>query len=190
LILKPVGVQLLTEREYRDTRGKRQGAAEAMSAAAAFAKEMSDLLASATAPERYRRLVKDFQMVEVAQLLHFLRVPPSHLDYFLSHYPLARVEVPSFVGGIRRESHEEAVCHVDIVEHRKPQGIEVHSKEHIAHRRYVSCGGVEAQVQLPVQHFAEAPSHMVGHLRQCIRRARPAPQALLWAIGSCLTDPK
>jgi hypothetical protein len=136
-----VGVQLLTEREYRDARGKRQGTAEATSDAEALAREMSDLLASAAAPARYRMLVKDFQMIEVAEILRFLGVAPSRLDYFLSHYPLTRVQVPAFVGGIRRESQEEAVCQVEIVERHTPQGIEVRGKEHIARRQYVSRGG-------------------------------------------------
>jgi hypothetical protein len=59
LIQKPVGVQVLTEKEFPDRTGQRLGATTASPEAQTFAKQVTQLLTSQTVP-RYAALVSDF----------------------------------------------------------------------------------------------------------------------------------
>ncbi len=111
MILKPVGVQLLTEREFLNQTGQRTGAAPASPLAERFAQVITELLAS-NRLHQYTQLVQDFRTIEVAQLLWFKRVPAQSLRYFLQDYPLMEVETPAFVGGIRREEQGEVAVKI------------------------------------------------------------------------------
>lgn len=183
LILRPVEVQLLTEREFLDQAGRRQGAAPASPAAERFAGSITRLLAT-TARDDYTRLVQDFRLVEVAQLLRWRGLPAARLQYLLADYPLTEVSVPRFVGGIRREERGEMVCDTAISEQQLPQGTRVSSRQRVARYHYVSRGGVEARVRLRRAHFVPARAGALARLRQRVLASRPSPRAILWPISA------
>lgn len=60
LIQKPVGIQVLTEKEFLDRTGHRLGATTASAEAQTFAQRVTQLLMSRTVP-RYDTLVEDFR---------------------------------------------------------------------------------------------------------------------------------
>jgi hypothetical protein len=181
LILRPVEVQLLTEREFLSQTGQRQGSTVAAPAAQGFANAITQLLATTTHPD-YTRLVQDFRCLELGQLLRFREVPAASVAYFLQDYPLTEVTVPAFVGGIRREEHGEVVCDTQITEQRLPQGTHVASTEHIKRYHYVSRGGVEARIRLTPTQFAPERAGALARLRQQVRASRPSARTLWWAI--------
>lgn len=181
VILWPVEVQLLTEQEFLNQAGQRQGAAPAAPVAQEFAQAITQLLATMTHPD-YTRLVQDFRWIELGQLLRFRTVPASSLQYLLQEYPVPEVPVPAFVGGIRREEHGEVVCDTQITEKRVPQGTRIASTEQVARYHYVSRGGVEANIRLTPTQFTPERSGVLGRFRQQVRAARPTAQTLLWAL--------
>lgn len=181
LILKPVGVQLLTEQEFLDRTGKRTGATQASPLAERFAQVITELLAK-NQLRHYAQLRQDFRVIEVAQLLRFKRVPAQSLQYFLQDYSLTEVMVPEFVGGIRREEQGEAVCDTEISERQAPQGKLISGTERVQRYHLTSRGGVEAEVQLAPEHFVEERSGVLADLRRRVRASRPSAQALLWPI--------
>ena len=181
LILKPVGVQLMTEQEFLDRTGKRTGAAPASPLAERFAQVITELLASNQLPH-YAQLRNDFRLIEVAQLLRFKHVPAQGLRYFLQDYPLTEVKTPTFVGGIRREERGEVVCDSEISERRVAHGALIGSMERVQRYHLTSRGGVEAKVELIQEQFVEKRSGVLTDLRRRVRTSRPSPQALLWPI--------
>lgn len=181
LILKPVGVQLLTEQEFLDRAGKRTGAAPASPLATRFAQVITELLAS-NQMSHYAQLRQDFRVIEVAQLLRFKRVPAQSLRYFLQDYTLTEVEIPRFVGGIRREERGEVVCDSQIIEKQVLQGKLIESTERVKRYHFISRGGVEANIHLAPEHFVEERSGVLADLRRRVRASRPSVRALLWSI--------
>jgi hypothetical protein len=181
LILRPVEVQLLTEQEFLNQAGQRQGAAPAAPVAQEFAQAITQLLATMSRPD-YAQLVQDFRWIELGQLLRVRAVPASSLQYLLQDYPVPEVPVPAFVGGIRREERGEVVCDTQITEQRVHQGTRVASAEKVARYHYISRGGVEANIRLTPTQFAPERSGVVARLRQHVRAARSTAQTLLWAL--------
>lgn len=182
-IVKPVGVQLLTEQEFLDRTGKRTGAAPASPLAERFAQTVTELLAR-NQLRHYAQLRQDFRMIEVAQLLRFKRVPPQSLRYFLQDYPLTEVQTPTFVGGIRREERGEVVCDSEISERRVAQGVSIGSAERVQRYHLTSRGGVEAKVQVAREHFVEERSGTLADLRRRVETSRPAPRTLSWLVAN------
>jgi hypothetical protein len=181
LILRPVGVQLLTEQEFLNRAGQRASTSPAAPLATHFAQAITELLAT-NQLRHFAQLRNDFRVIEVAQLLRFKQVPAQSLGYFLEDYPLTEVAVPAFVGGIRREERGEVVCQNQITERRVPEGKLIGSAEQVKRYHFISRGGVEAKVQLAPEHFVEERSGVLADLRRRVLASRPSTHALLWPI--------
>lgn len=181
IILRPVGVQLLTEREFLDQRGERTHGEKATPQAEQFAQQITDLLET-NKIRNYSQLRNDFRVIEVAKLLRFKKVAPGFLRFLLYDYQLSEVSVPSYVGGIHREEHGEAVCENQITESHVPQGIQVSAKAQISGYHLSSRGGVEAKVKLSPRQFIEDEGGHLAELRRRVRSSRPDPTSLAWTI--------
>lgn len=181
LILKPVGVQLMTEQEFMTRKGQRTGSAPASPQAKRFSERMTKLLAE-NEIQRYSRLVQDFRVIEVGQLLRFKQVPAESLGYFLRKYPLSEVSIPKYVGGIRREEQGEVVCGAEITERRVRRGTQVRSVEKVQQYQFRSRGGVTARVSLVPKQFTEEKSGVLAKLRRRVREARPSADTIIWPV--------
>jgi hypothetical protein len=176
-----VQVQLLTEQALWNRTGQRTGAAPASPPAERFAQLFTERLATPPfAP--YGQLVQDFRVIEVAQLLRYLRISAEHLPYFLQGYPLQEVAVPAAVGGIRREERGEVTCDHQVTERRLARWTRFEGTEQV-HRYHVTTrGGVEAQVRLTPEAFAAERPGALTPLRRRVRAARPSAQAVFWPL--------
>jgi hypothetical protein len=181
LIVQPVRVQLLTEREFLDRTGQRTGAAPASVHAERFAQMITEMLAR-NQIHRWASIVQDFRAIEVAQLLRFKHVPIQSLQYFLHDHPLTEVETPTYVGGIRREESGEVVCDSAISERRMVHGISVGSTERVQRYHLTSRGGVEAKVEISEENFEEEHSGALTDLHRRVRASRPSSRALFWSL--------
>jgi len=178
LIRKPVAVQVLTEKELLDRRGKRTGAAPASAEARSFAEQVTRLLASQTVA-RYAALVNDFRLIELAKLLAYAKVPERHLDYLLHDSPLPEVHVPTVVSGIFREERGQVACEGTITK----VATGLHYEQRVHQYSYAYRGGVEARIDLSPEQFVTEPSGPLAQLRSRALASRPSKQALVWRIS-------
>jgi hypothetical protein len=174
-ILRPIGVQLLTEQEFLNRRGERTGATEADPAAQQFADAVTALLESDKVA-RYSQIVHDFRVIELARLMRFCGVAQSSLSFLLSNYELKRVEVPSHVGGVRREEKGTTVCKTTITETVSA----INSVEDTSEYSYEYRGGVEAKVEVAE---ADATPRDLGSLRRRVLDSKPSSGAISWEIA-------
>jgi hypothetical protein len=174
-ILRPVGVQVLTEQEFMNGRGERTGATTADPGAQKFSGAVTALLASDKVP-RYSQMVHDFRAIELARLMHFCGVQPIDLSFLINEFELARVEVPSLVGGVRRVEEGEAVCNATVTQ--TAEG--THYVERSNRYRYEYRGGVEAKVEIAEPDFRAGSLDI---LRRRIIASRPSPEVVFWRIN-------
>lgn len=181
LVLKPVGVQVLTEQEFFDHTGQRVGAAPASSEAGNWARRITDLLTADHIPQ-FASLCSDFRVIEFGKLLHYQQVPSASLQYLLREHWLTVTTVPSFIGGIRRDEREEVVCASQITERPGAKGTRIEAHEQIHRATWSFRGGVEAHVQLTPEHVAEERTGHLAQLRRQVLAARPTAEALWWPM--------
>jgi hypothetical protein len=177
-VLSPVGVQLLTEQELLDRRGERTGSTDATPAAQQFASEITALLRAGSVP-RYAQLVNDFRLIEIAQLMHFVGVDRSAIEYLLTGRTLAAPDVPTVVAGVRRDEQGEIVCRTVLSQ--TEDGI--HSRQQIQSYRYEYRGGVEAHIKLTRDDFGPGNDCQGVSLRERVLAARPSPEILDWPVS-------
>jgi hypothetical protein len=173
LIQKPVEVQLQSEEEFLD-RGERVGGAPPQPAAKHFAEALTNLLATDTRPE-YSRLRNDFRVIEVVQLLRFVRAGSGRLVYLLHKYPLGVAPVTARVRGVRRQETGEATC----------GGLSVAegaTAETVVRYRRDFRGGVEVRIAIDSSDFAQ--SGQLAAVRRGILAARPADSRSSWVFRS------
>jgi hypothetical protein len=178
LIQKPVGVQVLTEKEFLDRTGQRLGATTASPEAQTFAKQVTQLLTSQTVP-RYAALVSDFRAIELARVLRYERIPNSNLAYLLGECPMSEVDVPSVVSGIFRDEQGQVVCEGTIT--RVATGLQ--HDQRVQRYRYAYRGGVEARIELIPDQFVADASGIFAKLKARVFASRPSKHALTWHIG-------
>ncbi|MBI4524880.1 MAG: hypothetical protein HY695_13840 [Deltaproteobacteria bacterium] len=180
VILKPIEVQLLTEQEFFDKKGRRRGSEQASPTAKSFAETITQLLAS---HPHYRQLRADFQVIEFGRLFRFKNVPAENLRCLLYDYRLREAEIPSFVGGIRREERGEVVCDTQITERQVQETKVVAGRERIRRYQFRSRGGVEAKVNMSSDQFVPGDSGMLAELRRRVLSSRPSANAFRWTIN-------
>ncbi len=173
-IVRPVGVQLLTEQEFLNRRGERTGATTADPTAQQFADAVTALLESDKVA-RFAQIVHDFRVIEVARLMHFCVVPEASLSFLLLNYELARVQVPALVGGVMREEQGRTVCESTVTK----TASTINYKEEAKQYRYEYRGGVQAKVEV-----AEADARLtpLGLLKRRVLSSRPFSEALSWEV--------
>jgi hypothetical protein len=178
LILQPVGVQLLTEQEFLNRRGERVGSSEARAGAKEFAAAVDGLLAGEKV-ERYTRMVNDFRLSEVAKLLRHAKVSQESLAYLLWDYPLARFEVPRFVGGVYRREEGTITCDASVV------ATENHLTYRASNRRYSReyRGGVEVRLEVAASDFDRQSNGRLAGLRRRVLSSRPSSGEACWRIA-------
>lgn len=176
-ILAPTGVQLLTERQFLDSRGQRTGATQARPEAEGFASGFTAMLASGTVP-RYAALVEDFRVIELAKLMRYAEVPEHRLDFFLWDYTLATVKTPRYVGGVIREEGGMAVCNAAISEQRGA----VECRQERRSYRYEYRGGVEARIEMHAANFSMDKPDVLRALRAAVLSSRPSRDSLSWPV--------
>jgi hypothetical protein len=176
-VLHPVGVQLLTEREFLNRQGKRVSSAQAEGFAADFAASVTALLGKEESTQ-YAQLVQDFRLSEIAKLMRFVAVPPRALAYFLEHRRLGRFDVPRLVGGVERDEQGSLICETTVA--LVPGGV-----KYIANRReygYRYRGGVEARIEITAADFSGASPSAPAEIRYRVLAARPAGRTLFWSV--------
>lgn len=178
-IRKPVGVQVLTEKEFLDRTGKRTGATTAGAEAQRFSEQVTRLLASQTVP-RYAAIVNDFRIIELTKLLCYEKIPERSLAYLLHDFPLLEVQVPTVVGGISREEHGQVVCEGAVT--KVATGLQY--QQRVQKYSYEYRGGVEARIELSPEQFVTEPSGLLAQLRPRVLASRPSKHALVWQIAS------
>jgi hypothetical protein len=181
LILRPVEVQLLSEQEFFSRPGQRTGAAPASPQAEQFAQVITQLLAT---HHYYAHLVSDFRVIEVGKLLRFRQVSAASLHYLLHEYSLTEAPTPAFVGGVRREERGEMVCASQITERREPRGQRIETQEQMQRYHQTFRGGVEVQIELTADQFAEERTGTLSTLCQQVRASRPSSHTILWPIAT------
>ena len=180
-IKRPIEVQLMTEREFFDSSGQRSGSAPASEEAARFAEMItSELLAHSR--RDYRRLTNDFRIIELGELLRYLRVSPSLLTHLLYEYQVPTVEVPSYVGGVRREEAGEIVCKSEVKEESVDGGSVIHSQEQVRPYRLGYRGGVMAKVEIKPDDFSKERRGRFADLRNRVLRSRPNEGVIAWQV--------
>jgi hypothetical protein len=182
LIVNPVGVQLLTEREFLDRSGNRSGSAQAAPQAETFSQLVSQVFTTPQPPQDYQHLLSDFRLIELAQVLKFKNVDPNGFRYLLHEHRLAEVEVPEYVGGVRRHEEGEVTCATQISERPTPQGRVIESKAQVQRYNLTYRGGVEAKVAVAAEHIRPEAPGAFAELRRRVRESRPASGAWLWKI--------
>ena len=173
---KPIGVQLLSEKEFLDRTGTRQGAARSDPLAQRFADQVTAVLASESVP-RYVQLLADFRWNELAKLMKIVGIAEEALAFFLWEYPLEEYEVEPIVAGVFREESGKAMCGASTK--RVREGFEI--QRQVSSYRYEYRGGVEADVVLREDEFARDDGALV-ELRRRIVASRPAAGALSWTV--------
>lgn len=176
-ILIPVGVQLLTEQEFRDQQGRRVGATEASADAQTFSAQVTRLLGS-TQVWRYMELVNDFRIIEVARLMRFVEIEDARLKYFLEEHRLDSIDVPQVLPGVEREEHGSATC--EATSKRVAQGVEFSQRTENYQHTY--RGGVEARVVVDGPAFAPKESCDLIGVRDSIMAARPNIRSVSWTV--------
>jgi hypothetical protein len=174
-VLRPIGVQLLTEQEFLNRRGERTGSADADPAARQFADAVTAMLASDKVA-RYAQMVHDFRAIEFARLMSFCGVSQESLSFLLSGYELQRVEVPALVGGVQRDEEGRTVCNATVTQ--TAAGIQY--RETASHSHYEYRGGVQAKVAIA---NADAASADLDPLRRRVLAARPGADAVSWSVA-------
>jgi hypothetical protein len=174
-ILRPIGVQLLTEQEFLNSRGERTGAAEADPAAQKFADAVTALLDSDKVA-RFAQMVHDFRVIELARLMRFGGVTQEVLSFLLTQYELQHVQVPTLVGGVKREEQGSTVCKTTVNE----TASEISSEESISEYHYEYRGGVQAKVELAEADFVNGD---LGPIRKQVLNARPSADAVSWVMA-------
>jgi hypothetical protein len=174
-VLKPVDVQLLTEREFLNRRGERTGAAEADPTAQQFADAVTGLLASGKV-ERFSRMVSDFRVLEVGKLIRFSGVPEESIAFLLRDFEIASVTVPELVGGVERDEVGHTVCQANVV--KTSAGIQYEAR--VSRCRYEYRGGVEARVEVSEGDLAQGS---LEPLRRRVLQARPSPDSVWWQVA-------
>ncbi len=182
LIVNPIGVQLLTEQEFFDRTGHRSGSAQAAPQAQMFAQLVSHLFTTPQPPRDYQHLLSDFRLIELAQVLKFKKIDPQGLRYLLYQHRLAEMEVPEYVGGVRRHEEGEVTCATQINERPTPQGRVIESKEQVQRYRLTYRGGVEAKVEVAAAHIRSEAQGAFAELRRRVRESRPSATAWVWKI--------
>jgi hypothetical protein len=174
-ILRPIGVQLLTEQEFLNSRGERTGATEADPAAQKFADAVTALLESDKVA-RFAQMVHDFRAIELARLIHFCGVAQGGLSFLLTNYELQHVQVPTLVGGVKREEQGSTVCDSTVTE----TASEISSEERLSEYRYEYRGGVQAKVEMTE---ADLTNGDLAPIKTLVLGARPSASAVSWALG-------
>jgi len=174
-ILRPIGVQLLTEQEFLNRRGERTGATQADPAAQQFADAVTTLLESDKVA-RYSQMVHDFRVIEVARLMHFCGISQENISFLLWNYDLKRVEVPSLVGGVQRDEQGRTVCKTTVTQ----TATVIQYEESSSQYRYEYRGGVEAKVEVA---DADVTPSDLDRLRRRVLDSRPSSGAVSWEIA-------
>lgn len=180
-IRKPVQVQLLTERQYLDAVGRRVAKGPADPAALEFARAISDVLQENEIPS-YVQLKSDFRLLELAQILHYKRVPPEELEYLLHHHEVPSESVPLYVGEIRRKERGEVVCESRVWQ--ESSGLStLHRSERTEEYEQVSRGGVWAEVPVSPSDFGAESLEVLKEVRERAMASRPPTDDFIWVIG-------
>lgn len=174
-VLRPVGVQLLTEQEFLDKRGQRTGATQADPAAQKFADAVTELLGSDRVA-RFAQMVHDFRVIELARLMRFCGVGQENLSFLLSNFELKRVEVPTMVGGVQRDEQGKTVCKTTVTQ----TATEIKYEESSSEYKYEYRGGVEAKVEVAESDATHAD---LDPLRHQVLDARPSADAVAWQVA-------
>lgn len=182
LILRPVDVQLLTEREFFDRTGRRTGAEPAVAEAEQFVRLVTERVLATGAVREYAHLRSDFRVLEAAKLLRFKQVTPDRLRYLLEAHPQRSVTVPTYVGGIRRTEQGEATCEATITERATSTSTAVGVKERLERYEYRSRGGVEAKLEVVIADFRPERTGHLSKLLAEVRASRPSERAMVWPI--------
>lgn len=178
-IRKPVHVKLLTEREFLDSKARRTGGAPADPQAEEFAASITEMLARDELP-RYVELRNDYRLLEVAGVLRHKSVPAERLQYLLAEHSIPAVEVPAYVGEIRREERGEVVCETTLSERPQVMGATLESRQHVQQYQQQSRGGVNAKVDVSAPRFTRDTASGLSALRRRVMSARPSASALVW----------
>ena len=174
-ILRPIGVQLLTEQEFLNRRGERSGATQADPAAQQFADAVTALLESDKVP-RYAQMVHDFRVIEVARLMRFCGILQESISFLLWNHELKRVAVPTLVGGVQREEQGKTVCQATVTQTATAIQYEASTSQY----RYEYRGGVEAKVEVAE---ADVRPGALDPLRRRVLDAKPSAEAVSWKIA-------
>jgi hypothetical protein len=178
LIERSVLVQLQTEQELLRA-GQRLGSTAATPIAKRWAGLVTDALAAGVyAPE----LTADFRLIELAEVMSFLGVPTGSLQYLLEEHRLEEVQVPRYVGGIRRSEEGEMICEHTVTETPTANGVSLRSSEESRRYRLEYRGGVSAEVGVEDSDFSPDVGGGLSQLAARVLQARPGPDALTWAI--------
>jgi hypothetical protein len=174
-ILRPIGVQLLTEQEFLNSRGERTGATEADPAAQKFADAVTSLLESDKVA-RFAQMIHDFRAIELARLMRFCGVGQEGLSFLLTQYELQHVQVPTLVGGVKREEQGSTVCKTKVTE----TASEINSEESVSEYHFEYRGGVQAKVELADADFVYGD---LSPMRRLVLGARSSATAVSWNLG-------
>lgn len=180
-IVRPVGVQVLTEQEFFDAMARRIGKGPPAPAVRQFTTAVSGLLASASRPA-YASLQRDFRVIESAKLLRVLDDSVQRLEYLLSQHQLATAPVPRFVTGIRRVEQIDVDCEGELTESEEGGRRIVQSRRATRRHRYQFEGGVTCAVDLPSALPAAPVSAATANLRRRIVAARPSEHTVAWQV--------
>lgn len=180
-IRKPVGVQVLTEKEFLDRNAHRTGGTTADDDAAAYARAVAGLLAPGEL-RRYDRIRGDFCLIEAARLVAELGARKESLDYLLTRHQLRQTPIPSHAGGLWREENGEIACENAIQETATANGISARSQTRVQKFHQRVRGGVEARIEVKKGDFEENPG-LVNSVAGEVKRARPSKKAAVWKIA-------
>ena len=176
----PTGVQVLTEEEFFEE-GRRVGAAPPRPEARQFATAVTALLAT-NEVARYARMRHDFQVLEVGALMAFASVPTTRLGLLLDDYPLSDVDIPAYVGGVRRGERGEAVCESVVSETVGPRQRRLSITEHVNRYDLEYRGGVDAGVKLEPDKVARDRDGQLTEWRRLVRSTRPSADSWRWTL--------
>jgi hypothetical protein len=180
-IQKPVGVQVLTEQEFLDSKAHRVGGKPAEGSAVKFAAAMTGLLESGELPQ-YASLRGDFRLIEAAKLAPLLGVESDAIVYYLNDHVVRKEKVPAYVGGLWREETTEFTCQNKVEEIPDSEGVTYQTRADIRRSRQRVVGGVEASI--PIAAKDVRPGHnQLSAVMTRVREARPAADTAIWTIA-------
>lgn len=176
-ILRPVGVQVLTERSMlKDGRLEKAGPPDP--SAEAFAQEVTRAFEpEETARPEYKALRNDFRLIEMARAVK-ARGMSADLDYLLREHRPEPVSIPRWVSGIQRVDTTEVTCAGTVRETER----ELTRSADVRHLSSSYRGGVDAGVDTPAEQFLKQPETAFDPLVRRIRTSRPSPDSWIWSI--------
>lgn len=166
-LIKKSDVVLLTEEEFLSSTGQRMGSGKAHPMAKAFVDSFTrEYKNIANAEPLYASLWSLYRMVALSRLLEYKNAAASEghdLDYWLRHYPVKEVSVPSTL---------PAVSNVKKVELSTPVGY--------GYIYIPTSGGVSMDIKIGQQDIEKDKTNKLSELKDEILQSRPSKDSLAW----------